>query len=96
VIAHNHEDRGQCRHGNETGPAAEEQRDQQQRQRVDDPGHRRPAAVPNVGSRPGDRAGGGDAAEDRRDQIGDTLRDQLHVRAVAAADHAVGHYGGEQ
>ena len=42
------------------------------------------------------RAGRGNAAEERATQVGDALRHQLHVRAVPAADHAVGNDGGEQ
>ena len=40
--------------------------------------------------------GGRDAAEQRRRDVGDALRDQLHVGAVPPADHAVGDDRGEQ
>ena len=45
---------------------------------------------------PGDRSGDANAAEQRRGDIGDALRHQFAVGAVAAPGHAVGHDGGEQ
>lgn len=40
--------------------------------------------------------GGGDAAEEHRGDVADALGHQLHVGAVMAADHGVGHHAGEQ
>ena len=54
----------------------------EQRQRVHHAGDRRPAAVLDVGRRARDRAGGGNAAEQRRHDVGDALRHQLHVRPM--------------
>ena len=60
------------------------------------PATRRAPAVLDVGRGARDRAGGRDAAEERRRDVGDALRDELDVGLVAAADHAVGDDGGEQ
>ena len=55
----------------------------QQRERVHDAGHRRGGAGAHVGHRARDRAGGRDAAEERRHEVGDALRHQLLVGVVA-------------
>ena len=55
--------------------------------------HARDRAVragPHIGRGARDRAGDADAAEQRRADIGEALRHQLAVGAVAAAGHAVG------
>jgi hypothetical protein len=62
---------------------------------VDDAGDRRARAGADVGCGAGDGAGGGDASEERRDNIGDALGDELDVRVVTVAGHAVGDDGGE-
>ena len=66
------------------------------RQRVNHSGHWRAAAVLDVRRRARDRARGRYAAEERRRDVGDALRDELHVRTMAASDHPVGHDGREQ
>ena len=43
-----------------------------------------------------DRAGGRQSAEQRRGEIGDALRDQLHVGIMLIAAHAIGDHGGHQ
>ena len=43
-----------------------------------------------------DRARRRYAAEERRSDVRDSLCDQLHVRPMAGADHAVGHHRGQQ
>ncbi len=53
--------------------------------------HRRAAAVAHVRRRPRDGAGRGDPAEDRGGEVRHALGHQLHVGAVATADHPVGH-----
>ena len=50
----------------------------------------------DVGGGTGDSAGGGNAAEEGRAHVTDTLCDQLHVGAVAGGHHAVSHHAGEQ
>ena len=72
-------------------PAAEEQRDEEQRHGMRHPRHGRAAAVLDVRRGPGDGARRRHAAEDRRHDVGDPLGHELHVGAVAAADHAVRH-----
>ena len=44
----------------------------------------------HIGRGAGDGAGHADAAEERRADIGDALRDQLAVRAMPPSGHAVG------
>ena len=58
---------------------------------MDDARDGRAAAVVDVGHRAGDGARGRDAAEERRQQVGGALRDELGVGVVAVVDHAVGH-----
>ena len=59
-------------------------------------GDRSVRAGAHVGRGARDRAGDADAAEQRRRDVRDALRDQLAIRAVAPAGHAVGHDGREQ
>ena len=57
----------------------------------------RPArAGAHIGGGAGDGAGDADAAEQRRGDIGDALRHQLAVRAMAPPGHAVGDHGRQQ
>ena len=53
-------------------------------------GNRTARAGAHIGRRARDGAGDADAAEQRRGNVGNTLRHQLGVRAVTAAGHAVG------
>ena len=46
-------------------------------------------AGPDVGGGACDRAGRGEAADERRDDVGDPLRHQLDIRIVAIAAHAI-------
>ena len=63
---------------------------------MDDARHGRAAAVVDVGHGAGDGSRGRNAAEERREEVGGTLRDELRVRVVAVAHHTVGHGGREQ
>ena len=58
-------------------------------------GDRRARAGADVGRGAGDGAGGGNAAEERRGDVGDSLRDQFDVGVVTVAGHAVGDDRGE-
>ena len=53
-------------------------------------------AVANAGGGACDGAGGGEAAEQRRDDVGRALADEFLVGIVTRAGHAVGDHGGEQ
>lgn len=53
-------------------------------------------AGPDIRSRAGDRARGGDAARDRAKNIRDSLRHQLLVGIVPRIGHAIGHHCGEK
>ena len=50
----------------------------------------------DIGRGARDRAGHADAAEQGRGDVGDALRHHLHIVAVLAPGHAVGHLGGQQ
>ena len=57
---------------------------------MDNARHGRPAAIVDIGHRPGDGTRGRNAAEQRSEQVGGTLRHQLGIRIVAVAGHTVG------
>ena len=50
----------------------------------------------HVGRRAGNGARGGETAEEHRGHVADTLRNQLHIRIVPVARHAVRHHTGQQ
>ena len=54
------------------------------------PGHRRPGAGAEVGGRARDGAGDRDAADQRRDQVGHALRQELGAGVVPIAGHRIG------
>ena len=56
----------------------------------------RARAALDVGGRAGDGAGGGDAAEERADDVGDALRHEFLIGIVAVIHHAIGDDGAEQ
>ena len=58
--------------------------------------HWRKRTGAHVGGRTGDGGGGGDAAEEGRGQIAQSLADQFGVGIVLAAGHAVGHHRAQQ
>ena len=95
VVRHDDQYAGQTGHRDVLRQRHQEQQDQQQHDRVDDSGYRRPSPVVDVGHRAGDRSRCGNTAEQRRHQIGRSLRDQFGIRVVAVACYAVG-YGGRQ
>ena len=78
------------------GERGGEHHQRQHRQGVHDPRDRSLAARPHVGRGPGDGAGGGQAAEQGRADIGRALRQHLGVGAMGAADHPVRDHGREQ
>ena len=96
VVRDDDEHAGQAGHRDVSRQRPEEEEDEQQHAGVHDAGDRAAATVVDVGHRAGDGAGDGDAAEDRDDDVGRALGDQLGVRVVAVADDAVGHGGREQ
>ena len=61
-----------------------------------DAGNRRPCAGTDISRGPRNGSRGGDAAKERGCQIGDALRDQLHIGIMPVAGHAVGHDGRQQ
>ena len=52
--------------------------------------HRRPAARPNVRGRTRNGAGRWQSSDERRCDVGDTLRNELDVGVVPIPDHAIG------
>ena len=86
----------QARHGDELCQRHQQQQDEQQHHGVHDACHGRASAVVDVGHGPGNGSRGGDAAEQRGQQVGGALGDKFGVRVVVVARHAVGHGGREQ
>ncbi len=70
--------------------------DEHEEQRVHDAGHRARCAVADVGGRARDGAGRCESAEERCEQVGRALTDELLVRVVSGAHHAVGDHCGQQ
>jgi hypothetical protein len=96
VVCNNDQDRGEGRHWNEARPTAEEQRYEEERKRVDDA---RDGCAPTVLYIRGSASDGSrrrNPAEEWRGDVCYALRNELHVRAVAAADHAISHNCGQQ
>ena len=96
VVGDVQQNSGDGRHGNERRIGHEESEHGDEHQRVHHAGNGRAAAGLHVGGGTRDGAGGGDAAEEHRGDVADALGHQLHVGAVMAADHGVGHHAGEQ
>ena len=69
--------------GTLAGERRGDQHDHQQRRGMDDAGDRAGRPGAQVGDGAGDRPGRRNAAEERRDDVGDALRHQLLVRIVA-------------
>ena len=95
VVGNDKEHGGQRGERNVAGQRRGDQKNGEQRERVDDAGDRRARAGADVGGGAGDGAGGGNSAEERRGDVGDSLRDKFDVGIVAVAGHAVGDDGGE-
>ena len=76
--------RGERRHRQVGDQRRERQHRHQHEQRVHDRRERRARAGADVGGGARERAGRGDAAEERRDDVADAERDQLGVRDRAA------------
>ena len=89
-------------HGGERGErdvARERRRDQHEQQQEDRMQHARDRAAragAHIGRGARDGAGDADAAEQRRADIGDALRHQFAIGAMAAAGHAVGDHRRQQ
>jgi hypothetical protein len=85
-------------YGSQTGkwdqrcPLPQEDHHEQQCDRMDDTGDRSPTTISDVGDGACDRSGGGNATEQRGDDVGDPLGDQLGIGAMPAPDHSVGNY----
>ena len=63
---------------------------------MNDTGEWRLPAGADIGRSAGDGAGGGQAAEERRSDIGDPLGNQFCIRAMFAGRHPVGHHRREE
>ena len=96
VPGHDEEQRRQRRHRQVATSGASAHHRQQHEQRSGSP--RRAASARRRGcwSRCGPAPGGGDAAEERGDDVADAERQQLGVGVVLGAGHAVGDHGREQ
>ena len=96
VVRHDYQHAGEARHGNIGGEGHQQQEDEQQHGGVDNARHGRAAAVVDVCHRAGNGTRAGNAAEERRADIGNALADEFLVAVVVVAAHTVGHRGGEQ
>ena len=90
VVGHDEQDRCEDGHRDEGGQARSEQQDHEQRAGMNHPRHRGPAARAHVRGRARDRAGRRQTADDRRHDVGDALREELHVGVVPVTAHPVG------
>ena len=80
---------GQDRHRDVAGQRRGEQQHAQQSERVDHARDGSLRAGADVGRRAGDGAGGRQAAEHRRNDVGDALADQFDIGIVTVVAHAV-------
>ena len=96
VKGHHEQDRRERGHRDQRGPPPDEERDEQQRERMHDTRDGGTATVLHVGGGAGDRAGGRHAAEQWSDEVRHPLRHELGVRPVLPADHPVGDDGGQE
>ena len=96
VPRHHQQDRGEHRHRDEPRQRRRGQQHDEQRDGVHHAGDRRARAGADVGRGARDGARGRQAAEQRRRDVGDALRDELDVRVVVIAPHAVGDHRRQQ
>ena len=97
VPGHEHQDAGQRGQRHVHRQRRGQQHHRQQRQRMHDAGDRRGRAGAHVGDGARDRAGGRNAAEEGRDEVGHALAHQLLVRVVARElGGVVGHARAQQ
>lgn len=83
-------------HGDEGCPFGGEEDDGEEGEGVDDAGERSFAAVIDIGRSAGDGTGGGKTAEERADDIGDTLGDEFRIAIVSVARETIGNDGREE
>ena len=74
----------------------EDQQRQDHQQGVDHGGNRRCGAGADVRRRAGNRRGGSDPAEERRDNVAQPLANQLAIGFVLGAGHAIKHHRAQQ
>ena len=75
---------------NEPGQRSGEEQHREHGEGVDHARHRGHRSAANAGRGAGNRAGGRQPSEEWRQDIGDALRHQFHIRIVLIAAHAVG------
>ena len=90
------QDGGDGGHGDQSGVRHEEYEHGEQYHGVDHAGSRRTAATPYVGRHPRDGTRRGDGARERRADVANALRHQLHISAVMARNHGIGNHTREQ
>ena len=96
VIADDDQHGSQGSHGYVLGIRHENEQDEQKHHGMDDAGNGCAATVVDVGHGAGNGTGCGDAAKERRDDIGRSLGDEFHVAVVLVSGNAIGHGCTEQ
>ena len=96
IICNNEQDCGDCRHRNHGRIRHQNDQNAEHNDGMHHTGNRGSAAVLDVRGGSCDRTGCGDSAEERRADIRNALRDQLHIGTVLRADHTVRNDAGEQ
>src|ERR1051325_7142423 len=82
--------------GNEFGGGGGREDDEQEGEGVDHSGDGGPGAALDVRGGASDGAGGGDAAEERAEDVGQALGHEFLIGVMAVIHHAVGHHGAEE
>ena len=96
IIRNHHQHARQASHRDILREGHQEGQYQQQHEGMDDTRDGRPSAIVDVRHRAGDRPGGRNPPEDGRYDVGHALRDQLGVRVMPVAYHAIRHRGREE
>ena len=96
IPADHHQYTSQRRQGDEARQRSCDQHENQDKDGMPYAGDRAACAGANISRRARDRSGHADPAEYSRSDVRDALRHDLHIVAVLASCHAIGHFGGQQ
>ncbi len=96
VIRHHDKHARKTRHRDSTHKTAEQQQHEQENGRMHDARNRSTAAVVDIRHRSRNGTRSRNTAEERHDDIGDTLSDKFGVGVVTVADYTVGNHSRQQ